>query len=149
MLGFLCIPTSAQAQSVGETTLGVSGGYASYNEGGFANIYLQSVVAPHVRLAPELGYVFRNEGKSAFTATVDLHFPFRLAPKIGIYPLTGVTLNNWHYSHGGDATRVGVDFGAGFDFNLARNLKLTMQGKYSLMNDTGGAFLNFGIGYVL
>lgn len=138
----------ASARSNQAMTLGVAGGHASYNDGGRANIFLQVPMAPHVRLAPEMGYVFRNEGKSAFTAAIDVHFPFALANSVAIYPLTGVTLNSWNFRHSDDSvTRAGFDFGAGLDFALDRNLKLSIQGKYSMMNDTGGSFIDLGIGY--
>ena len=70
-------PASAQAQR-GEKTLGVMGGFATYNDGGFTDVYFQYSFANHFRLAPDLGYVFRNDGKSAFVLDVDLHFPFRI-----------------------------------------------------------------------
>ncbi len=144
--GALALPTSAYSQ-VGEKTLGFAGGYASHNGGGYADLYFQYTFAPHLRLAPEIGYVFRNEGKSAFVCSVDLQFPFRIARGFNIYPLTGVTLNNWEYEHhDGHATRAGFDFGGGFDIYMTSQLKLNLQCKYSLMNDTGGCFLNMGIG---
>ncbi len=144
----LLCPAGASAQSVGEKTIGFAGGYASHNGGGYADLYFQYTFAPHIRIAPEIGYVFRNEGKSAFVASVDLQFPFAIARGFNVYPLAGVTLNNWEYEHHDDhATRAGFDFGGGFDIYMTRQLKLNVQCKYSLMNDTGGCFLNMGIGY--
>lgn len=143
----MAAPSAASAQK-GEMTLGIAGGYATYNNGGYANIYFQYSFAKHVRIAPEIGYMFRNEGKSGLEVSVDMQFPFRLANRFSIYPLAGVTLNNWNYRGDGHATRFGADFGAGFDINLTSHLKLTLQGKYSLMNDTSGGFFDMGIGYV-
>lgn len=140
-------PASAQAQR-GEKTLGVMGGFATYNDGGFTDVYFQYSFANHFRLAPDLGYVFRNDGKSAFVLDVDLHFPFRIVKGFGVYPLVGFTFNNWSYKHGDNASRAGANFGAGFDIYLTSYLKLSLQGKYSLMNDTSGAFFGMGIGYV-
>lgn len=153
-LGATLFPSTAMAQT-GEKTLGFAGGYASYNGGGYADLYFQYTFAPHLRIAPEIGYVFRNDHKSAFVCSVDMQFPFRLARGFNIYPLAGVTLNSWSYQHHHDddwddsdhATRGGFDFGGGFDVYLTRQLKLNFQAKYSLMNDTGGWFLNMGIGY--
>lgn len=145
-LAFL-IPNNACAQK-GEKTLGVSGGYATYNDGGYANVYFQYSFANHFRIAPEIGYVFRNDGKSAFEFSVDMHFPFKIARGFGVYPLVGFTFNNWEYQGAGHASRAGADFGAGFDIYLTSYLKMSIQGKYSLMNDTGGGFFGFGMGYV-
>lgn len=144
-LGATCaFPLSANAES---KTLGFAGGFSSYNNGGYGKIYFQCPIVTHVRIAPEMAYVFRNENKSGFEFSVDAQFPFKIARGVDIYPLAGLTINNWTYKHDGHATRAGIDFGAGFDFNLTPTLKLTLQGKYSAMNDTGGAFFDVGIGY--
>lgn len=140
------LPSHSSA-AIGEKTLGFSGGYASYNGGGYADLYFQYSLAPHIRIAPELGYIFRNENKSGFECSVDMQFPFRLARGFNAYPLAGVTLNNWSYKHGGHVTRGGFDFGGGFDIRMTSELKLTLQAKYSLMNDTSGCFIGMGIGY--
>lgn len=140
-------PIKAYSQK-GEKSLGVMGGYATYNDGGFANVNFQYSVVDHVRLAPAVGYVFRKDGKSAFTLCTDVQFPFKLAKALNVYPLVGLTFNNWNYTYRDDRSRLGADFGAGFDIYLTSNLKMTIEGKYSLMNDTSGAFIGFGMGYV-
>lgn len=141
------IPMEMSAQK-GEKTLGISGGYASYNDGGYTDVYFQYTFADHFRIAPDIGYAFRSEGKSAFLLDVDMQFPFRIAKGFGAYPLVGFTYNNWNYRHGDNASRAGANFGAGFDIYLTSYLKLSLEGKYSLMNDTSGAFFGMGIGYV-
>ena len=147
LAGALALPSAASAQK-GEKTVGIAGGFATYNDGGYADIYFQYTFAQHLRIAPEIGYVFRNDGATGFEFSADMQFPFRIARGFGVYPLVGLTYNNW--SHHGDvhASRLGADFGAGFDIYLTTNLKLTLQGKYSVMNDTSGAFFGMGIGYV-
>lgn len=146
--GSLLAPAESSAQK-GEKTLGIAGGYASYNNGGEANLYFQYSFSSHVRLAPEIGYVFRNEGKSAFECSVDVHFPFRVARGVKLYPLTGITINSWDFGRGhSHEVKGGLDFGGGLDLYMTSSLKLSLQGKYSLMNDTSGAFVQMGIGYV-
>ena len=63
----------------------------------------QYIIVDHVRLAPDIAYSFRNEGKSAFILDVDVHFPFKLAKGFDIYPLVGFAFNNWSYAGGGSA----------------------------------------------
>ncbi len=147
LAGLSGIGSTASAKG-NEMTLGLAGGVATHNSGGYADIYFQYTIAPHVRIAPEVGYIFRNDCLSGFEFSVDMHFPFRLAKGFNIYPLTGLTLNNWNVDHGGDYTRVGADFGAGFDIYLTSTFKLSLQGKYSLMDDCSGGFFNIGFGYV-
>ncbi|MDE5877968.1 MAG: porin family protein [Muribaculaceae bacterium] len=132
----------------GEKTLGIAAGFSSYNNGGYADIYFHYTLAPHVRIAPEIGYGFRNEGKSLFEFSVDAQFPFRVARGFNLYPLAGITYNNWSYHEHGHASRAGLDLGGGAEAYLTSNLKLNLQIKYSMMNDTSGAFINLGIGYV-
>lgn len=140
------VSSTASAQT-GEKTIGLSGGFATYNSSGYTEVYMHYTIVPHVRLAPDLGYVFRNEGKSAFVFDIDLHFPFKIARGLDIYPLAGFAFNNWTYQNAGHATRCGMNIGGGFDVNLTSQLKITLQGKYSMMNDTGGGFIGMGIGY--
>ena len=148
MMTMLLMPSTAQAQK-GEMTLGMNGGYATHNDGGYANLYFQYSPMKHIRLAPEIGYVFRNDGKSAFNLAVDVHFPFKIARGVAVYPLVGFVFNSWDYKwRDSNLNRAGADFGGGFDFYLTNYLKLTLQGKYSLMNDVSGGFIGMGIGYV-
>jgi len=141
------VPSTAQTQR-GEKTLGVMGGFATYNDGGFADVYFQYSFHQHIRGAADLGYVFRNDHASAFVFDIDVQFPFRIVKGFGVYPLVGFTFNNWNYGGGHNVSRAGANFGAGFDVYLTSNLKLTLQGKYSMMNDTGGGFFGLGMGYV-
>ncbi|MBP3589324.1 MAG: outer membrane beta-barrel protein [Muribaculaceae bacterium] len=133
----------------GEKVLGVAGGYATFNRSGMVDVYFQYSFAEHVRIAPEIGYIVQNNGKAGFEASIDMHFPFRVAKAFKLYPLAGVTFNNWSYSSDKSSdSRGGFDFGGGFDLYFTQNLKLSVQGKYSLMNDTGGGFFTVGLGYV-
>lgn len=132
----------------GEMSVGVNGGVATYNSGGYMNLDFQYTFINHLRIAPDIGYVFRNDGKSAFIMDVDLHFPFRVARGFALYPLVGFTFNNWNYEHGGSASRAGGNIGAGMELYVTSYLKLMLQGKYSLMDDTSGGFIGLGIGYV-
>lgn len=143
----VCTPTIANAQR-GEKTVGVAAGYATYNNGGYTNIYFQYSFAQHVRIAPQIGYAFRNEGKTGFEFAADVHFPFRVARGLGVYPLLGLTYNNWSFVNAGHASRFGFDAGAGIELYMTPDLKLTLQGKYAALNDTGGGFISLGIGYV-
>ena len=132
----------------GEKTLGISGGYATFNNCAYTDIFFQYTFVPHVRLSADVAYVFRNERKSAFEISADMHFPFRIVSGLQIYPLLGVTFNNWNYQKEGNIYRFGADFGAGFDLYMTDFLKLTLQGKYSWLKSASGAYFGVGIGYV-
>lgn len=145
-------PQTAQAVGRGEKSVGVIGGYSSYNDGGYLSANFQWEFANHFRLAPEIGVSFENDHKSAFLISCDIHFPFRVYRGIVLYPLVGLTMNSWHYSWEGAEpsyrTSVGGNFGAGVDFYFTNFLKMTLQAKYSAMAHTSGAFAGIGLSYV-
>lgn len=133
----------------GEKTLGVAGGFATYNHSGYADLYFQYSFSNRVRIAPEVGYIFTHKGKTGFEASVDVHFPFRVYRGINVYPLTGITYNNWNYKDSDSSSGyAGLDFGAGAEMYLTSNLKISLQAKYSLMKTADGGFFNLGFGYV-
>ncbi len=143
----------ALAFGKGEKSVGVSGGYATYNNSGYVTVNFQWEFANHFRLAPDLGCVFPARDKSGFLVDCDLHFPFKLVRGFGVYPLIGLAYNNWHISHPGNVdsenlSRVGGNVGLGFDFYFTRNLKMQVQGKYSWMRDTDGGFIGLGLSYI-
>lgn len=145
----LALPQEAYAFGKGEKSLGVNGGYAGYNEGGYMSVSFNWEFANHFRLAPDIGYAFRNQGKSAFFFDIDMQFPFKLVRGFGIYPLAGLTVNNWHYSGtNSSTTRAGGNVGLGFDIYFTSYLKLNVQGKYSIMDDLSGCFIGMGVSYV-
>lgn len=144
----ISMPAKASSLYKGEMTLGVSGGYASYNNSGYTSVYFHYTFVPHVRIAPEVGYVFRHNNKSALTVTCDMQFPFRLGKAFNVYPLAGLTFNTWNHHNFKNLNRVGGDVGLGFELYITGSLKLNLQGKYSFMKDTSGAFAGLGFGYV-
>lgn len=147
ILGSILFPVETKAEK-GEKSLGISGGYATYNNSGFANLFFQYSFTDHIRLAPEVGYVFRNEDKSAFEISTDLHFPFRIAKAVNVYPLVGLTYQNWHNYSGDNLSQFGGDFGGGFELYLTPNLKLNLEGKYSWLKRTSGGFFDLGVAYI-
>lgn len=147
MLAGATIPVSADAQR-GEKSLSLNGGYTNVNESGYATVSFNYTFANHFRIAPDIGYVFRSRGASAFVFDVDMHFPFRVGKGVNLYPLVGLTFNNWSLSPSGHATRLGGNFGGGVDLYLTSNLKLNLQCKYTVINDFSGVYVGMGIGYV-
>ena len=132
----------------GAKSIGMNVGYASYNKGAYVDFNFQYSFAKHLRISPSIGHAFRNDHVSGFLMNADLHFPFTIAKGADVYPLVGLALQNWEYGDNYNTTRGGVNFGTGFDFYLTNNFKMTLQGKYTAADDTGGAFLGMGFGYV-
>ncbi len=150
VIGMIC-PMQLSATGRGEKSVGLSAGYAGYNSSGYISANFQYTFADHFRLAPEIGYVFYNQGATGFKVDADMHFPFRVAKGLGLYPLAGLTFNNWSFSRSPlheNIMRFGVDAGVGLDLYLTNSLKLNFQAKYSLMKNCSGLFTGIGIGYI-
>jgi len=144
-------PQGASAFGKGEKSVGVSGGYVTYNESGYVDVDFQWEFANHFRLAPDLGLVFENKGASGFMINCDMQFPFQLTRGFGMYPLVGLAFNNWSYDaepEDYNINRVGANVGLGFDLYFTRYLKMSIKGKYSWMNDVDGGFFGLGLSYI-
>ncbi len=155
VMALLCClsPLRVHAFGKGEKSVGVMGGFATYNNGGYVDVNFQWEFAEHFRLSPDVGCVFQSHDKSAFMLDVDMQFPFRLVKGFGVYPLVGLAYNSWRVTQPDPddsftLNRVGGNVGLGFDLYFTRNLKMQVQGKYSWMKDTGGAFFGLGLSYV-
>lgn len=151
---------SASGQLIGgEKSVGPKIGYISHNQSCVAGLAFQCSVAPHVRIAPEIGCAFRNKSEDAFLIDLNVHMPFAFADvsKASLYPLAGLTFNSWNY-HGVsvqdevDVTthenRLGLNLGAGFDMRCSETLKLNIEAKYSLVKSYSSAIITAGISYV-
>lgn len=132
----------------GEKCLGIMAGYASYNTSGYAGINFQYTIVPHLRVAPEIAYIFRHHDTSGLEVSVDLQFPFRVAKAINIYPIAGAAFSSWNYHFDGSSNRFGGNVGAGIEFYLTSNLKISAQAKYMIVGKTNSAFAGVGMGYI-
>lgn len=144
-------PLSASAANdadKGEMALGVMGGVATYNVGGYADVYFHYTFAKHFRIAPDVAYVFGNKGRSALAINADMQFPFKVVKGFQVYPLVGLAFNSWDYANDGTKNRVGANIGAGFDIYITSYLKLNVMGKFSWMQDTSGGFFGIGMAYL-
>lgn len=131
----------------GEKSLGLMAGFAGYNTSGYVDVNFQYSSSNHFRLAPDIGFVFKNNDKTGFLIDIDTQYPFKISKGINIYPLAGLAFNNWSYDGGGNETGVGLNLGGGLDFYLTSRLKLQLQAKYSLATHGGGVYAGLGVGY--
>jgi len=151
------IPVDAFARH--EATFGVESGYASENESAIAGLFFQYDLTGGIRIAPDAGFVFRHKNLDAFTANVNLHFPFSFPGRVvGLYPLAGVNFSSWN-RHNIDfdtdtddvstrASRFGLNFGAGVELRPTSTLKLKAELKYNLIKSFSGYYVSVGIGYM-
>lgn len=138
----------ASASDKGKMKLGVMGGFASQNTSGYVGVDFQYNFSNHVRIAPDVVYVFPNHGKSSFLIDVDIHIPFRVARGLALYPLAGAQYSYWNDRHGDNYSRIGLNAGAGLELYITPRLKVALQGKYSFAKNASGCYAGLGIGYI-
>lgn len=154
-LATLIIPQFASAQR-GEAAFGVQTGYTSTNSSAVAGLFFQYNLTDGLRIAPQAGCVFRNQGLDAFQADVNLHFPLRFTPpKTQLYPIVGLDFSSWSRHNAVedmDATdrksRLGGNAGLGFQLKATSSLKLKVEGIYTVMKQYSTFTATVGIGYV-
>lgn len=156
IIAFCALCASAQVER-GEKMLGVRVGYATENRSVDAGITFRYAIVPWVRIAPEIGCVFRNRHKDAFTVDLNFQVPFSFdSDKVDLYPLVGVAYNSWstHYNDidGNDVSsrlnRIGANLGAGFDIRMSSTLNLGIEAKYTFVKTFTSLYLTASISYV-
>ena len=147
LAAFVLCPSIATAQR-GETVVGINAGYASHNHSGYSNIYFQFTPVNHLRLSPEIGYIYRHEGMSAVNFALDVQSPFKVSRGVAVYPLAGFVFYRWVRKDGDNFSRAGVNLGGGLDFYFTNFFKVGVQAKYSFLKDTDGVFVGLGLGYI-
>lgn len=158
LVALIALPAFAQTQH-GEKSFGIKGGYISRNESGFAGIEFQYSFSSHVRIAPQVGIVFRHKDLDALTIDLDMHFPLSLgSDKAAFYPLLGLAFNSWtRHGVGGIENNddvsthtncYGLNAGLGFDFRLTDTFKLGIEGRYTLVKHYPNTQVAISLAYV-
>lgn len=157
-------PAEADQYS-GEKTLGIRAGYNTYNKRPLAGVQFSYRFNRLLRLSPSAEYVFRNSGLDALMVDLNMEFVFPLAQgRCDIYPLAGINFSSWNY-HNLDAnlhndaalsptddvssrvSRIGLNAGAGFGFNISGSLRLSLNATYTIIKEFHGANIAAGIHY--
>lgn len=145
---------SAFAQQ-GKQALGVNLSYGTEIESIGLGAKYQYNITDQIRLEPSLDYFFKNDGLSMFDINLNAHYLVPVSSGVKIYPLAGFTYTNWHVdlgdiaglSVGASESRVGVNLGAGAEFDVSSNLALSFELKYQLISDVDQAVLGIGLAY--
>lgn len=141
-----------------EKSFGPSIGYVSRNNSVSADICFQYTLSRVVRLAPEVGIIFRHEDLDGLRVNVDVQFPIRLSSsRWAVYPFVGPTYISWG-KHGTDSetlkdvsthmNRFGINAGCGIEYYCRPSLKLAAEGSYAFIKDYPSAFASVGLAFV-
>ncbi len=146
-----------------EKSVGAKAGYITTNESVAAGLFFQYSILSHLRIAPEIGCVFRHGGMDAFTVDLNLQVPLDFHDdKAALYPLAGLNYSSWNRTLSlpvdglpdiafddvsTRASRLGLNLGAGFELHCTRTLKVGLEAKYTLIKHFSGATISALIGY--
>ena len=150
---------SATAESRrGEKSFGPYVGYVTRNSSATAGLSFEYTLSSVVRIAPEIGVIFRNRDLGGLTVDVNTHFPLSFAAgKAAFYPLAGLNFTSWSLNGidpvtSDDVTthrsRFGLNAGAGVEYFCKPSLKLSVECRYTLMQTYPTAFATAGISFV-
>lgn len=150
---------AADARTVkGEKSFGPGIGYVSRNNSATGALAFTYSLSSVVRLAPEIGIIFRHRNLDGLNACVNVHFPVGAAgSRFAFYPLVGVNFTSWGLHNvdsesGDDVTThrnlFGLNAGAGVELRCSGALKLSLEARYTLMRHYPTAFVTAGIAFV-
>ncbi len=141
--------TCAMAQK-GEKTVGVLAGYTTENQSALAGLFFQYRCSSLLRLSPDCQFVIKNNDHSAFLFNGNAHFLIGTSDKTNIYPIVGITYQNWKYynNRGENQNRFGGNFGVGFEIIATPTLKISVEAKYSLVKNFSSGNFMASIGYL-
>ena len=122
----------------GSMAVGAHLGYASYGNS-YSPLGLgarfQYEFVENIRGEVDGNYWFNKDGAGLWDANLNFQYLFPVAEDIKVYPLAGITLMG---THGLDEneTAVGFNIGAGVEYYLDTNLKLSLDIKYQSAKKT-------------
>lgn len=163
----MAVPDAVAQMNKGEKAFGPFAGYASKNESVVAGVQFQYAFSGHFRIAPDMGYVFRNQNLDAFVLDVNALFPFAFSgERVALYPLAGVAFRSWNphnvnyreesvFGDSDNATdittrksKLGINAGAGFEMRLTPAMKLAVEAGYTFVKDFGCTRIIASLAYV-
>lgn len=141
----LCIAGSAMAQK-DIKAVGVHLNYGTEIESFSLGVKYQQNVTNEIRLEPSVNYYFANKGIDMFDVNFNAHYLFPMASNVRLYPLVGLTFERWDILK--IINRLGVNIGAGAEFDIADRWMMNMEFKHKLVKDYNQSVFSVGLAYM-
>jgi len=145
MIIMCCMAGNAMAQK-GIKSVGIHLNYGTEIESFGIGAKLQQNITDEIRLEPSMNYFFANKGVDMLDVNFNAHYLFPMASNIRLYPLAGLTFERWDI--GKIKNRLGVNMGAGAEFDIADQWMMSFELKYKLVKDFDQSVFNIGIAYM-
>ncbi len=154
LMSCACTATMGQTER-GEKSFGVKAGYEGRNVSGLAGLVFQYSFSRHVRIAPQVGVVFRHRNTDALLVDIDMHFPLSLGGEhAAFYPIVGVAFNSWSNKSDSEedvtthTNSLGANAGLGFELRCMPSLKISLEGRYTIIRHNPNVQVMAGIAYI-
>ncbi len=123
-----------------------------------------------IRFEASFDHFTEHNNLKMWDLNLNAHYLFPVEEKIKVYPLAGITYTNWIVSTTvptasidpntgaliegyepteNSDTKLGVNLGAGVQYELTKQLNLTFEAKYQLVSDVNQTVFSAGITYTL
>ena len=128
----------------GEVELGIHGNFmidSPHNLGIGANVGY--MLTNNIRGVGEFNYFLKKDGVSYWNLEANAEYLFKVGGDFTIYPLIGLDFlgSSWD---GGSDTRLGLNLGAGVEYNISSNLRLKAEFNYKTQGN-GWSLLKAGV----
>lgn len=141
----LCMAGNAMAQK-DIKAVGVHLNYGTKIESFSLGVKFQQNITNEIRLEPSMNYYFANKGIDMLDVNFNVHYLFPMASNIRLYPLVGLTFERWDV--GKIKNKLGVNMGAGAEFDIADNWMMNFELKQKLVKKYNQSVFSVGLSYM-
>lgn len=133
------------AQNTGTVAIGGHLGYGSQIESLGIGAHMQLNVKEFVRITPSFTLF---PGKSdLWMCSVDGHYLLPIKYNLMFYPIAGLNVSGWKFENTDSKTRIGLNVGAGFQYDVSFNFIANLEYRYQAITDYSQSLITAGIAY--
>ena len=166
LMSFIALGVSSVFAQKGEKAVGVNLGYGTEISNLGIGAKFQYGITDAIRAEASFNYFLKKDGANMWDVNVNAHYLFPIADKFKVYPLVGLTYANCKVDMGWSVEgmspediqdlietssesegRVGVNLGAGIQYDLSSKFAINFEVKYQLIKDFNQAVFGVGIAY--
>lgn len=137
--------SSLSAQSTGTFAVGAHLGFGSEIESIGIGAHAQFNVMEFVRVAPSFT-VFPGKADMWMIAA-DGHYLLPISYNFLFYPIAGVNVSGWKFEGYSSKSRLGLDLGAGLQYEVSFNIITNLEYRYQAISDYSQSLITAGIAY--
>ncbi|MBO4815038.1 MAG: porin family protein [Muribaculaceae bacterium] len=137
---------SAHAEK-GQKGLGFNVNYGTEIENFGLGAKFQYFFTDNLRGEASFNYFFKKNNYSMWDLNADIHYLFNVSDRFHLYPILGLTLANANPEGFDSTTKFGANIGGGAEFDIAHDLSVNFQVRYSAVSKIDQAVISLGATY--